>query len=254
MRTRIAPRAPARSVAQGVLDTLDNEVSETRIPRASAAFDSGRLVITRARFFLASKADKQLEHVRRPAASLVDAPEDRLVAEAQALHDAAWAELYRRHAQQVYAYILFRIGDHHAAEDLAADVFVKAIAGIRGYEYRGTPLLAWLYRIAHNVTADYRVAVARRSRFQAGGDAADVEERRDRLAALDERADMLEAIRALTDEQQQVVLLRFYHGLTNAEVADVMCKEEGAVKAQQTRALRSLRRILTEGRERQASA
>jgi RNA polymerase sigma-70 factor (ECF subfamily) len=183
---------------------------------------------------------------------LSDADERQLVEAARSLSEEAWAEIYTRHAQQVYSYIYFRVGDQHTAEDLSADVFVKAIAGIKGYTYRGTPLLAWLYRIAHNVTADYRKSVARRMQHQATDAPEDVEEREDALGMLDDRSDMLAAIRALTEEQQQVIILRFYQGLSNADVARVMGKPEGAVKALQSRGLRSLRRII--GEEQRATA
>lgn len=166
---------------------------------------------------------------------------------AKALDAAAWAEIYRRHAEQVYAYIYYRLGDQHVAEDLGADVFVKALAGISGYTYRGTPLLAWLYRIAHNVTVDYRKARARRTEHELPAPPEDIAERGDRLDELGERNDMLAAIRRLTEDQQQVVLLRFYQGMSNAEVSRVLGKAEGAVKALQSRALRSLRRLLSEG-------
>lgn len=181
------------------------------------------------------------------------ADEEQLVDAARALREDAWAEIYRRHAEQVYSYIYFRLGDQHTAEDLSADVFVKAIAGIKSYTYRGTPLLAWLYRIAHNVTADYRKAAARRMQHQATDAAEDIEERVDALRLLDERSDMLSAIRALTEEQQHVIILRFYQGLSNAEVASVMGKPEGAVKALQSRGLRSLRRILGDDEQRQTA-
>lgn len=171
--------------------------------------------------------------------------EERLVEAARAFEEEAWADIYRRHAQQVYAYIYFRIGDKHTAEDLAADVFVRAISGIKGYVWRGTPLLAWLYRIAHNVTVDYRKASARRMRHQAPDAAADAPDRRDELGELDERSDMMRAIGELTAEQQQVIILRFYQGMSSADVAIVMDKPEGAVKAMQLRAVRSLRRIIT---------
>lgn len=194
-----------------------------------------------------AQPDKPIERLARfgageagPAAS---ASEEALVEAARALEEAAWDEIYRRHSPQVYTYVFYRLGDRLAAEDLTADVFVKAIAGIKNYTYRGTPLLAWLYRIAHNVTADYRKDAARRYQHSAALDT-DIEERQDALRALDDRSDMLAAIRALTDEQQQVVILRFYHGLNHAEVARVMAKPEGAVKALQTRAVRSLGRML----------
>jgi RNA polymerase sigma-70 factor (ECF subfamily) len=191
-----------------------------------------------------------LEQVRRGATSQptdADASaEAELVEAAKALSDDAWEEIYRRHAQQVYTYIYFRIGDQHTAEDLAADVFVKAIAGIKGYVWRGTPLLAWLYRIAHNVAIDHRKAAARRAKLQAASEMEDVEEPRDRIRELDETTDMMRAIQSLTADQQQVILLRFYDGLSSAEVAGIMNKPEGAIKALQARGVRSLKRVLTQ--------
>jgi RNA polymerase sigma-70 factor (ECF subfamily) len=174
-----------------------------------------------------------------------DINEMELVEAARRLEEPAWAEIYRRHSGQVYSYIYFRLGDQHTAEDLTADVFVKALAGIRGYTWRGTPLLAWLYRIAHNVTADHRKSAWRREQRQVNGDDFEVEDRLDHIGQSDARRDMLSAIRALTEEQQQVVILRFYLGMSNAEVANVLGKQEGAVKALQTRGLRALRRVLS---------
>lgn len=195
---------------------------------------------------------ERIEAARKPATD--QASEEALVERARALDEDAWAEIYRRHAQQVYAYIYYRLGRQHTAEDLTADVFVKALAGIKGYAYRGTPLLAWLYRIAHNVTADHRKAAARWAQHYTPDEPDGVEEKRDSLDALDDRRDMLQAIRALTEEQQQVVILRFYHGMTSVEVAKVIDKPEGAVKALQARAVRSLRRILTANEEERQTA
>jgi len=181
-----------------------------------------------------------------------DPEEQALIEAARELHEDAWAEIYRRHAEQVYAYIFFRIGDRTAAEDLAADVFVRAIAGIRNYEWRGTPLLAWLYRIAHNVTADHRKTAAKRAAREAAEAPEEIEERVDMVQALDERNDMMKAIRSLTEDQQQVLILRFYGGMSNAQVAEAVGKPETAVKALQARGLRTLRRILSEGDRRTA--
>ena len=202
--------------------------------------------------------DKHLERATQalegePPARQAPDDEAQLIEAARRLSERAWAEIYQRHAQQVYSYIYFRLGDQHVAEDLAADVFVKAIAGIKGYVYRGTPLLAWLYRIAHNVTVDYRKAQARRMQHRSDENAEEVQERGDPLGELDERSDMLNAIRALTEDQQQVIILRFYHGMSNAEVSRVMGKPEGAVKALQTRGLRSLRRVLSFDGERKSA-
>jgi RNA polymerase sigma-70 factor (ECF subfamily) len=201
------------------------------------------------RIFLISSSDRHTGQSESPSADTPhgwgDATDEQLVDAARSLQEAAWSELYRRHARQVYAYIYYRLGHQPTAEDLTADVFVRALGSIGRYSYRGAPLLAWLYRIAHHVTVDYMRDSARRARHLAS-QPDDVADRCNALGALDDRSDMLHAIRGLTEDQQQVVILRFYQQMSNAEVSSVMGKPEGAVKALQTRALRSLRRILVE--------
>lgn len=172
--------------------------------------------------------------------------EEALVAAARSLDEAAWEEIYRGHAAQVYSYLQFRLRDQHVAEDLTADVFVRALAGIEGYVWRGTPLLAWLYRIAHNVAADYRKKAARDTDNRAADVPIEIADHQNRVHAIDEQTDMFSAVRTLTEDQQQVIILRFYHEMSNAQVARVVGKSEGAVKALQSRALRSLRRVLSE--------
>ena len=189
-----------------------------------------------------------------PSASVLtdDQGEDELVAAAKEHDEQAWSEIYSRHVEKIYSYIYFRVGDRSTAEDLAADVFVRAISGIHKYEYRGTPLLAWLYRIAHNVTADYRKSAAKRATQETTELAAEIEYSVDSISMLDERSDMMQALRSLTDDQQQVIVLRFYGGLSNAQVAQVVNKPETAVKALQARGLRALKRILSEPERRTA--
>jgi RNA polymerase sigma-70 factor, ECF subfamily len=177
-----------------------------------------------------------------PAADEAD-----LIRGAQALDEDAWSELYARHREKIYAFVLLRIGDRHAAEDLTAEVFLRAVRGIKRYQWRGAPISAWLYRIAQNVTIDHRKSLARRSAHESRQDAFDVRERTDHIAVLDDRRDMHAAIRMLTDEQQQVLLLRFYAGLSTEEISVVMKKRPSAVKALQARGLRSLGRVLAEG-------
>ncbi len=181
-----------------------------------------------------------------------DQGEEELVAAAKVHDEQAWSEIYSRHVEKIYSYIYFRVGDRSTAEDLAADVFVRAIAGISKYEYRGMPLLAWLYRIAHNVTADYRKSAAKRATQETAELPEEIEHSVDAIGMLDERNDMMQAIRSLTDDQQQVIILRFYGGMSNAQVAQVVNKPETAVKALQARGLRSLKRLLSEPERRTA--
>ncbi len=173
----------------------------------------------------------------RSEAALVDA--------ARSLDTAAWSEIYDRHYDRVYAYLYYRFGRREVAEDLAADVFVRALSGIRTFSYRGTPLLAWLFRIAHNVAVDHRKAASRRDMLDTPG--LDVEAavaQGDLAEEAAQRQDVRAALTRLTEDQQQVLFLRFYQGMSNADVAVVLRKGEGAVKALQVRALKSLRRLM----------
>ncbi len=149
-------------------------------------------------------------------------------------------EIYDRHAPQIYRYIYHRLGNQALAEDLTSEVFVRFLHA------RVTPdnLVAYLYRSAHNVIVDY---VRRNPRFLEPLDEQVVAEHSDpaQLAELEaERQRLRRAILRLTPDQQQVIVLRYIEELPNAEIARVLGKPEGAVKALQHRALASLRVLL----------
>ncbi|MCD6552798.1 MAG: sigma-70 family RNA polymerase sigma factor [Anaerolineae bacterium] len=171
-----------------------------------------------------------------------------LVARAKQFDRAAIAELYRRYVQRIYRYVYYRVGDESTAEDLTAEVFLRALEGLESYSYRGVPFVAWLYRIAQARVADYHRRWGRR------GETLPLDEKLvgmdDDLATFAEHReayeDLYTALQQLTEEQQQVIALKFLAGLKNAEVAYVLGKTEGAVKALQHRALASLQRILGE--------
>ena len=169
--------------------------------------------------------------------------EEALVEGARALEEDAWASIYERHYRQVYSYAYHRVGDRDAAEDLAAEVFAQAVAGIRSYQYRGRPLLAWLYRIAHNLTSDYLRSRASRPLASTSGDgpgAIDPE-----LEGVSSRRDLQRALLTLSPSQQQVVFLRFLQGFSSAEVGAILGKSSETVRALQCRAMRALRRQLS---------
>jgi RNA polymerase sigma-70 factor (ECF subfamily) len=170
---------------------------------------------------------------------------ERLVEEAQAFSQEAWAHIYDQHYMQIFNYCYLRTGNRAVSEDLVADVFLEALRGIRRYRYRGTPFVAWLYRIAHNLTADHLQRNARRPTVPLAS-----EEQNPQLQAPDDTArsavwhDVHAAIQQLTDDQQQVILLRFFQGLSHEETAAVMGRRSGAVRALQNRALVALRRLM----------
>jgi RNA polymerase sigma-70 factor (ECF subfamily) len=170
--------------------------------------------------------------------------EAELIERAKASERAAWDEIFDRHYQQVFVFVFCRVGDRMETEDLVADVFVEAWRGVRRFQYRGVPLIAWLYRIAHNLTADF---LKKRNRAQ-------TQTLEDGWSGIPHNEDEAEqvatwqavnsAFRRLTEEQQAVLVCRFFEGLTLAETAVVLGKKENAIKALEFRALRSVRKIL----------
>lgn len=168
--------------------------------------------------------------------------EAHLVAAAKRRSPEAWTTIYDTHYRAVYRYCYVRTGDPHTAADLAADVFVKALEAIDRYEYRGRPLLAWLYRIAQHVVSDHfrRDGRAQRAlgRQAAGLTAYDPGP----AAVVETRRDLWHAIQSLTEEQQHVVALRYFVGLDTATIARVMGRSERAVYSLEARALAGLRR------------
>jgi RNA polymerase sigma-70 factor (ECF subfamily) len=173
-----------------------------------------------------------------------DPAEARLVARVKQREASAWAELYDACYPKLHRYCYARTGDQHAAADLASKVFLEALEGVDRFEYRGRPLLAWLYRIARNILGDY---LRRRQReARALQQAADIADPHDPGPAepFAAREDLLAAICRLTDEQQQVVALRYYSGCGTPEIARLMGRSERAVYSLEARALASLKRLL----------
>jgi RNA polymerase sigma-70 factor (ECF subfamily) len=175
-----------------------------------------------------------------------DVSESYLIEKAKAYDEEALSELYHRHANAIYRYVYYRVGDQAVAEDLVGDIFVRALEGLPTYQDTGRPFEAWLYRIAQARVVDHyrRKNVRRVAPLDEGlpaGDTADL----DRLVALqDDIRRVWEALQDLTEDQQQVISLRFIAGYSTAETSDALGKTEGAVKALQHRALASLRRLL----------
>jgi len=158
---------------------------------------------------------------------------------------AAFAELYDSYVDSVYRYVLYRVREPSDAEDLCSEVFTRAFANIHRYRWQGKSFLAWLYTIARNAVTDRR----RRERptvdlDKAFGIAEDGPTAHDH-AVHGEHVDALRgAVKHLTGEQQEVIALRFVEHLSSREVAKVLGKNEGAIRALQFRALSRLRKLL----------
>ena len=161
---------------------------------------------------------------------------DRLLVEAAQHDPARFADLYERHFERVYAYIVRRVRERHIAEDLTSEVFHLALANIRRFEWRGAPFGAWLLRIAANAIADRWKRLARER-----GTPLDAEPVRPPDSSDEDAALAFRLVRRLPPEQRQVIMGRFVKEKSIQEVARELGKSEGAVKQLQLRAIETLR-------------
>ena len=171
----------------------------------------------------------------------------------------AFGELYERRVADIYRYVYYRVGSVEDTEDLTARVFARALKHIHNYNDRGLPFMAWLYRIAHNVVANYHRDTQRHPSVplddvdletSAFGHADALQD--DTADATDlridgerERARLISAIRKMSEERQQLVVLKFVQQLQNVEIGQIMGRSEGAIKSLYHRTLAQLRELMT---------
>lgn len=171
--------------------------------------------------------------------------EESLVTRAIGGDKSAFARLYDVHYDRVYRHVLYRVPSSEDAEDVTQLVFLQAWRAIGRYQLTGTPFIAWLFTIAHNLV----VSFYRRTRLTSP---LEEDAREDRSAnqpeqSLEVKFDqerIRSAITRLRPEHQQVITLRFLESLAHRDIAGVLGKSEGAVRVIQHRALAELRRIL----------
>ncbi len=177
--------------------------------------------------------------------------EENLVRRAKQQDQMAFAQLYEEHFDRIYRYVALRIGDNAEAEDMTQQVFLKALRSISSFKWTGAPFAAWLFRIAHNQVVDY--VRKRKKRVADPLDESLLVSSDDNPQQLVERnldiERLLSATGQLTEAQRQVVSLRFTSELPIAEVARIMGKSQGAVKALQHSAIVALRKLLAAGND-----
>ncbi len=161
----------------------------------------------------------------------------------------AFGDLYVQHLDKIYRYVAYRVGNERRAEDLTEQIFLKAWEAIGDYKPRGHPFSSWLYRIAHNAVVDHYRATKEETSLEsvAFSLADDSPGPEDRLMKKREVSSLLEALRQLSEEKQELIILRFVEGLSHARVAEILNKSEGACRVMQHRALASLSEILRRG-------
>ena len=168
----------------------------------------------------------------------------KLVERAQAGDRNALEELYLIHFDRIYSYLHMTVGNRHDAEDLTTQTFLRMLESIGKFRFQTAPFSAWLFRIAHNLSMDHFRA---NRRWQPEEDVPEPHGSEERSAE-DEafhsigRKSLLELIDTLSQEQQQVLTLKFVFSFSNGEAATILGKTEGAVKSLQHRALVSLQK------------
>jgi RNA polymerase sigma-70 factor (ECF subfamily) len=173
-----------------------------------------------------------------------------LVRAAQAGDMNAFSELFDRYYDVVFRYVLFRMNDRTLAEDITQEAFLRALRRISSVTYQGRDIGAWFVTIARNLIFDH----VKSSRYRLESTTADIIELspsthgpEQQVLDLATNEELLRCVRKLNADQQECISLRFLQGLSVAETAKIMDRNEGAVKALQHRAVRRLAQLLPEG-------
>ena len=171
--------------------------------------------------------------------------EESLVRRAQQRDNEAFTQLYENYFNKIYRYVVFKIGNNTEAEDVTQQVFVNALRSISSFKWKGFPFSAWLFRIAHNQVVDYLRKKTKHPTVPIDDSLAVSDSSPQR--AVEKKLNieqLIAATKRLTKAQQQVISLRFAGELPIAQVARVMGKSEGAVKALQHSAIVALRKVM----------
>jgi len=173
-----------------------------------------------------------------------DEEHERLLIEAAQKDPKRFAELYEENFGRVWAFVIRRVRDRSAAQDITSEVFHQALANVKKFEWRGLPFSAWLYRIAANAVADH---FTRSAREQSGNERESVSEVTDReIENVDRRASLFRFVDRLPADQRRVLVMRFAEEQSIREIASALGRSEGAIKQLQWRGLQTLRSRMSE--------
>lgn len=180
--------------------------------------------------------------------------EQELIAQARQGDENAVTHLYETHVDAIFEYISYRVATRTIAEDLTSEVFLRMVRGLAGYEDRGLPFRAWLYRIAGHLVIDhYRQHQRTETTLLAETHASDDDDLLDRVVQYEDQLRLRHAIRGLPETYQNVLILRFVENLSHIEITEIMHKSVDALRALQYRALKALAERLSSGGEEQPS-
>ena len=165
--------------------------------------------------------------------------------EARGSNEARLASLYNDYYDKITRYALVHIGDRTEAEDIAGEVFLKALQSLGAYKERGIPMQAWLFRIAHNLVVDHLRKTAKRKTIPI--DSVQVETDVNPVTTAEQNIEVervTKAMEQLSQKQREVLGLRFFGGLTSKETGSILNKSDGAVRETQRAAMEKLRKLL----------
>jgi RNA polymerase sigma-70 factor (ECF subfamily) len=176
----------------------------------------------------------------------VDAEAEMDKAETRKQNEARLAGLFNEYYDKIARYAFIRVRNRTEAEDIAAEVFLKALHSLDSYKQQGVPMQAWLFKIAHNLVVDHFRKTAKTKTVPV--DSVQIESTTDPVRTAEtniELARVDKAMEQLTPAQREVVRLRFFGGFTSKEVGQILNKGDGAVREMQRAATQSLRNLLT---------
>lgn len=167
-----------------------------------------------------------------------------LVRRSQTGDQDAFACLYNAYLERIYRYVYFRVDDQQLAEDITSQVFLKAWEKLHSYQTDSSPFIAWIYRIAHNTVVDnYRTRKISVSLENVKPkEISHIDGIDEKLDLQIESQQLREALQELTEDQQQVLILKFVAQRSTEEIAQQLGKQPGAIRALQMRALQGLAR------------
>jgi RNA polymerase sigma-70 factor, ECF subfamily len=170
---------------------------------------------------------------------------DRLVVQAQQGDLQAFASIFDAYHVAVYRFVASRVGNPTDAEDLTQLVFVKALEALPRFAARGIPFGGWLFRLARNTVIDHIRTRREHSELEAASNRATEDVGPEAVAVIrDDLAAVARALEDLTEDQREVIALRFFAGLSAREAAEAMGRQEGTIRGLQFRAIAALRRSL----------
>jgi RNA polymerase sigma-70 factor (ECF subfamily) len=175
--------------------------------------------------------------------------EQKLLAGIRQLDNEALTEVHNLYYPAIFRYIAYRVGSHENAEDLTSEVFIRLLNAVNERSAPSRTLRGWLYGVASRIVADFHRQRFREERLKM--ETREDNELSDPAKAVSQKQTLKElsiALNELTNEQQEVIALRFGSGLTIRQVAEAVGKSEGAVKQLQARAVAKLSDLMTTGR------